>query len=151
MPSLWRLYRTRHGPGLDGLGGMFASGRWHTQGQRVVYFGGSAAIVVLERLAHTDPDLLPSDLQLARFEFPEPVSETKVEELAALPVNWSRNEDATRRIGGQWRQRGSSCILAVPSAILPEESNFVLNPEHPDAKRLRLVRARRFTFDPRLT
>ena len=150
MPSLWRLYRTRHGPGLDGTGGLFAEGRWHALGERVVYFGGSAAIVVLERLAHTDPDLLPNDLRLARFEFSEPVLETEVEEFATLPANWSRDADATRHIGGQWRQRGSACLLAVPSAILPEERNFVLNPEHPEAKRLRLVRERRFAFDPRL-
>jgi len=150
MPSLWRLYRTQHGPGLDGIGGIFADGRWHTLGERVVYFGGSAAIVVLERLAHTDPDLLPDDLQLARFEFAEPVVETKVEEFATLPANWSQDENATRHIGGQWRQHGSSCLLAVPSAILLEEYNFVLNPEHPDANLLRLVRERRFAFDPRL-
>jgi RES domain-containing protein len=116
----------------------------------VVYLGGSAAIVVLERLAHTDPDLLPNDLQLARFEFSGPVSETKVQELATLPANWNQDEKVTRKIGGQWRQHGSSCLLAVPSAILPEERDFVLNPEHPDAKRLRLVHERLFTFDPRL-
>lgn len=150
MPTLWRLYRTRHGPGLDGIGGLFADGRWHTRGERVVYFGASAAIVVLERLAHTDPDLLPNDLRLARFEFSEPALETNVAELATLPANWRRDENATRRIAARWRQQGSSCLLAVPSAILPEESNFVLNPEHPDAHRLRLVRQRPFTFDPRL-
>lgn len=150
MPSLWKLYRARHGPGLDGIGGLFADGRWHTQGERVVYFGGSAAIVVLERLAHTDPDLLPNDLRLARFEFLEPVLESKVEEFATLPANWNQDENATRRIGSQWRQHGSSCVLAVPSAILPEECNFVFNLDHPDAKRLHMVRERRFTFDPRL-
>lgn len=150
MPSLWRLYRAQHGPGLDGIGGIFADGRWHARGERVVYFGGSAAIVVLERLAHTDPDLLPDDLRLARFEFSEPVVETKVEELAALPATWNQDENVTRRIGRQWRQQGSSCLLAAPSAIIPEESNFVLNPEHPDVKLLRLVAERRFTFDPRL-
>ena len=81
-------------------------GRWHTLGERVVYFGGSAAIVVLERLAHTDPDLLPNDLQLARFEFSAPIMETKVEELAALPANWTQAENITRQIGGQWRRQG---------------------------------------------
>jgi RES domain-containing protein len=150
MRELWRLYRARHGPGLDGIGGLFAGGRWHTRGAHVVYFGGSAAIVVLERLAHTDPDLLPADLRLARFEFPEPVLETEVEEFAALPANWNQKENATRRIGDRWRQQGSSCLLAVPSAILPEARNFLLNPQHSDARRLRLVRQRRFTFDPRL-
>jgi RES domain-containing protein len=150
MPALWRLYRTLHGPGLDGIGGIFADGRWHSLGERVVYFGGSAAIVVLERLAHTDPDLLPDDLQLARFEFAQPVLETKVEEFAALPPDWSQDENATRHIGTQWRQQGSSCLLAVPSAILPEEHNFLLNPEHPDANQLRLVYERHFAFDRRL-
>lgn len=150
MPSLWRLYRARHGPGLDGLGGLFADGRWHALGERVVYFGASAAIVVLERLAHADPGLLPADLRLARFEFSEPVLETRVADLAALPANWTQDENATRRIGGRWRRQGSSCLLAAPSAILPEESNFVLNPEHPDATQLRLVSERLFTFDPRL-
>jgi RES domain-containing protein len=150
MPPLWRLYRRQHGPGLDGIGGIFAGGRWHTLGQRVVYFGGSAAIVVLERLAHIDPDLLPNDLRLARFEFSEPVLQTKVDEFGALSAHWTQDEDHTRLIGSRWRQHGYSCLLAVPSAILPEECNFVLNPEHPDAKRLRLVRERRFAFDSRL-
>jgi RES domain-containing protein len=150
MPPLWRLYRTRHGAGLDGIGGTFADGRWHNRGERVVYFGGSAAIVVLERLAHTDPDLLPDDLQLARFEFSGPMTESKVEEYGALPADWIQDEKATRRIGERWRQQGARCLLVVPSAILPEEFNFVLNPQHPEAQGLRLVRERRFSFDARL-
>ena len=150
MRGLWRLYRSRFGPGLDGVGGTFADGRWHTRGERVVYFGGSAAIVVLERLAHTDPDLLPDDLQLAQFELADPHAESGVEEFGGLPADWIVDENATRRIGGDWQQQGRSCLLAVPSAILPEESNFVFNPRHAEAGKLRLVRARGFRFDPRL-
>src|ERR1043166_1118223 len=59
MPRLWRLYRAEHGPGLDGIGGTFADGRWHTRGARVAHFGGSAAIVVLGQTRSHDPDLLP--------------------------------------------------------------------------------------------
>jgi RES domain-containing protein len=150
MPALWRLYRAQHGPGLDGAGGTFADGRWHTRGLRVVYFGASAAIVVLERLAHTDPDLLPQDLRLAHFDFPETISGTKVEELAPLPNDWFQDEHATRRIGDRWLRERSSCLLMVPSAILPEESDFVLNVEHPDAQSLQLIRERPFSFDARL-
>ena len=65
---LWRLYRQAHGPGLDGAGGLHAAGRWHELGSPVVYFGASAAIVVLEKLAHINPDALPTDLILTRFE-----------------------------------------------------------------------------------
>lgn len=150
VPVLWRLYRAQHGPGLDGLGGTLADGRWHTRGERVVYFGASAAIVVLERLAHTDPDLLPPDLRLARFEFSATISGTNVEQISPLPANWTEDESLTRRIGGQWSRERSSCLLMVPSAILPEESNFVLNPQHPAAESLQLISERPFTFDSRL-
>lgn len=149
MPSLWRLYRSVYGPGLDGIGGIFADGRWHRLGERIVYFGSSAAIVVLERLAHVDPDLLPADLQLGRFEFDGP-SLAKVDEPEELPPAWIHDEKITRRLGADWRKQRSSCLLSVPSAILAEERNFVMNPEHPDARKIRLVRTRPFSFDPRL-
>jgi RES domain-containing protein len=150
MPQLWRLYRAEYGPGLDGIGGTFADGRWHTRGARVVYFGGTAAIVVLERLAHTDPDLLPTDLRLACFELPDAISGVSVEEISTLPENWMRDENTTRRIGGKWWRERSAPLLLVPSVILPEESNYVLNAQHPEAKSLQLIRERPFTFDPRL-
>ena len=150
MQYLWRLYRAPHGPGLDGIGGIFADGRWHRQGELVVYFGASAAIVVLERLAHTDADLLPDDLRLGRFEFSAPAATTDVNDLSILSKDWTQQELATRRIGADWLRDRSSCVLAVPSAILPEESNYVLNPRHPDAQGLQLVYERPFTFDLRL-
>ncbi len=150
MPQLWRLYRAQHGPGLEGIGGTYAEGRWHRQGELVVYFGASAAIVVLERLAHTNPDLLPDDLRLGRFEFSKPVVPTEVDKLVTLPQNWTREEEATRQVGSNWLQDRSSCVLAVPSAILPEESNFVFNPYHADGRWLQVVSERLFTFDPRL-
>ena len=150
MPGLWRLYRSKYGPGLDGIGGTFAEGRWHAQGNRIVYFGASAAIVVLERLAHADADLLPRDLRLGYFEYPEALSSVKVDTVAALTRNWIESESATRQIGTNWLQAGASCLLFVPSAILPEESNVVFNPQHPEAESIRLVRERPFSFDPRL-
>ena len=104
MQYLWRLYRAPHGPGLDGIGGIFADGRWHRQGELVVYFGASAAIVVLERLAHTDADLLPDDLRLGRFEFSAPAATTDVNDLSVLSKDWTRQELATRRIGADTRR-----------------------------------------------
>jgi RES domain-containing protein len=125
-------------------------GRWHTLGERMVYFGASAAIVVLERLVHTIRHSLPEDLRLGYFEIPGNVSQVKVEDFSALSPNWIHDKDATRRIGGRWWRESSSCLLIVPSAILPEESNVILNPGHPEAGGLRLVRERPFSFDPRL-
>jgi RES domain-containing protein len=134
MIVLWRLYRARYGPGLDGAGGMFAEGRWHSLGSRVVYFGGSAAIVALERLAHTFSG--------------KPVR--RVEEIAALAPNWTRMAQSTREAGDAWLRGGSSCLLTAPSAILPEESNFVFNPRHRDAGLLRMIGDQAFHVDSRL-
>jgi RES domain-containing protein len=150
MPVLWRLYRARHGPGLDGMGGTFADGRWHRQGELVVYFGASAAIVVLERLAYINPDLLPDDLRLGQFDFATPDDAVQVSALARLPDDWIQKEPTTRKIGNRWLRARSSCLLAVPSAILPEETNYVFNPRHAAANSLRLIRERQFSFDPRL-
>ena len=105
--------------------------------------------MVLERLAHTDPDLLPADLRLACFELPEAISGASIEEISALPENWMRDENTTRRIGGKWWRECSAPLLLMPSAILPEE-NYVLNAQHHEANSLHLIRERPFTFDQRL-
>lgn len=147
--KLWRLYREAHGPGLDGAGGRHAHGRWHTLGRPVVYFGAAPAIVVLERLAHLDRSMLPKDLLLASFE-----TDIEAEEIwhrNAEPTDWQAMAEFTRKLGDDWLASGSGCVLRVPSAVVPEESNLVFNPLHPDATRLRPARIRPFRFDVRLT
>jgi RES domain-containing protein len=150
MIVLWRLYRARYGPGLDGVGGTVADGRRHSRGSPVVYFGASAAIVVLERLPHTDPDLVPRDLRLARFAFSGRLSQYRVEKIAKLPSGWPRDQNATRAIGDKWLREGGSCLLVVPSAILPEESNLVFSPGHRHSRLPRMISERLFTLDARL-
>jgi RES domain-containing protein len=150
MLRLWRLYRAAYGPGLDGIGGTFARGRWHMQGQRVVYFGATPAIVVLERLAHTDPDLLPGDLRLGCFEFQRSVRTESVEERAKLRGNWIFDERATRNVGTGWLRENSSALLKVPSVLLPEESNYLFNPQNSEAQHFHRVSERPFAFDARL-
>ena len=150
MQQLWRLYRAKHGPGLDGVGGTFSPGRWHTLGTRVVYFGANAAIVVLERLAHTDADLLPDDLRLGLFAFDQPVPAATVGEGNPLPRNWMNQEATTRKMGSVWVRSGAGCLLQIPSVLLPEESNYLFNPQHQSAEHLHLVRERAFSFDARL-
>ena len=141
--DFWRLYRAGHGPGLDGTGGLYAAGRWHRLGRRVVYFGASPAIVVLEKLAHVDPDALPDDLLLGRF-----TGEPSVESIAE-PVAL-RDLSACRSRGERFLEAGRACALRVSSAVLPEETNYMVNAEHPDAARILLVSERPFIFDERL-
>lgn len=141
--DLWRLYRAAHGPGLNGAGGLRAAGRWHRIGRRVVYFGATAAIVVLEKLAHVDPDVLPDDLLLGRFAG-EPTLESITEPLQVGEVA------ACREWGERFLSARRACALRVPSVILPEESNYLVNAEHPGLAGIRLVAERLFFFDERL-
>lgn len=141
--DLWRLYRALHGPGLDGAGGAHAAGRWHRQGRRVIYFGASPAIVVLEKLAHVDPDVLPADLLLGRF-----AGDPSVES-ASEPLQVS-DLAACRVLGERFLDAGRACALRVPSVVLPEENNYLLNALHPDIAKIRLVSERTFFFDERL-
>lgn len=146
--KLWRLYRRAHGQGLDGAGGRYAAGRWHQQGTPVVYFGAGAAIVVLERLAHLNPDTLPADLMLGLFE-----ADVGVEDVwpdASVQSRDLENVDQTRAAGQEWLESTRSCVLRVPSIVVPEEHNLVVNPRHGEAQQITLVRERPFAFDGRL-
>jgi RES domain-containing protein len=145
--KLWRLYRRAHGQGLDGAGGRHAAGRWHYQGTPVVYFGAGAAIVVLEKLAHLNPDTLPADLTLGLFAADVSVADVWP---AGSPHGDIENIDLTRAVGQEWLESGRSCVLRVPSIVVPEEHNLVVNPFHAEAQQITLVIERPFTFDGRL-
>jgi RES domain-containing protein len=141
--DLWRLYRATHGPGLDGAGGLYAAGRWHRLGRRVVYFGASPAIVVLEKLAHLDPAALPGDLLLGHFAG-EPSVESVMEPLSVGDLV------ACRARGERFLEAARACALRVSSVVLPEETNYLVNALHPEAVKIRLVSQRSFFFDERL-
>lgn len=141
--DFWRLYRAAHGPGLDGAGGLHAAGRWHRLGRRVVYFGATPAIVVLEKLAHVDPDMLPDDLLLGRF-----AGEPSVEFITD-PLDFGELT-ACRARGERFLDAGRAGALRIPSVILPEESNYLINALHSEATKIRLVSERSFFFDERL-
>lgn len=140
--DLWRLYRAAHGPGLDGAGGLYADGRWHRLGRRVVYFGASPAIVVLEKLAHVDPGALSGDLLLGHF-----AGDLTVESMTELDPG---DPVACRARGERFFEAARACALRVPSVVLPEEINYVVNALHPEAGGIRLVSERSFFFDERL-
>jgi RES domain-containing protein len=109
------------------------------------------ALASLEILVHCAPDLVPRDLVAVEINVPSGV---RVDELdaEALPRFWRRYPApaSLHRLGNAWLDQNSTCVMRVPSALVPSESNFVINPVHPDARKLRVVRKAPFRFDPRL-
>lgn len=146
---LWRIASRRYDP-LDGEGARLQGGRWNSPGRPVVYAASNVSLAVLETLVWVDPEDIPADLDLFEIE----VSGTAVAEridLSNLPAGWTEAgcPDCTT-IGDEWLASNRSAMLIVPSAVVPEEKNVLLNPRHPDAQSARVIKRRPFTFDLRL-
>jgi RES domain-containing protein len=146
---VWRIARGCYAP-LDGEGARLHGGRWNSAGRPVVYTAQSAALAVLELLVWTDPEDVPADLRLFEIELPGDARIDRVD-IEALPGNWMEpGSPACAGMGDRWLAAGESLALAIPSAVLPEDSNLLINPRHPAAARVHVAESRPFTFDLRL-
>jgi RES domain-containing protein len=148
----WRIIQRRFAKvAFTGEGARRFGGRWTSPGHAVVYTAQSLALAALEILVHVDTDKLLQDyvaisVTINRHlvtQFPEP----------ALPNDWRAypSSKATRTIGDGWVSHGASAVLQVPSAVIPTEYNFLLNPLDKDFAKLHIGKALRFRFDPRLS
>jgi RES domain-containing protein len=146
--TLWRI--SNHAL-LSGDGALRASGRWHTRGQRVVYCAQSPAAALLEILVHYEIDVpdLPTRYRLLKIAGPD---DLLVEEMSpsTLPPEWRARPQVTRAIGDTWLKARTSALLQVPSAVIPETMNVLLNPGHPDAARLSVTQVSDHLLDARL-
>jgi RES domain-containing protein len=145
------LWRISNHTTLDGRGGVTASARWHTEGRRVVYLSESPAAALLEKLVHLElnPARLPKAYRLLKAEVPDDIAFRTLTK-RDLPQDWPSNEIATRTIGDEWLASRGTLLLRVPSAIVPETSNILLNPEHTDAGRIRVLWHAEYPWDVRL-
>jgi RES domain-containing protein len=136
----WRLCRAPFAD-LTGEGARRYGGRWNATGRPVVYAASDAALAVLEVRVHLDltPDLLPDDYLLLTID----LRDLEIEGVATIPADPAAFGDA-------WLRAQRTPVLQVPSLIVPESSNLLLNPAHSDAARASVVARRRFTFDRRL-
>jgi RES domain-containing protein len=148
----WRLVKERHRhSAFDGEGARRAGGRWNHQGIAVVYVSDSLALAALEAFVHLGKAATRVVHVVFRVEVPEHVA-VEVVAPSALPRNW-RSEpprDTTKQVGTDWVRRGKTAVLRVPSVIIPNESNYALNPAHPDFQKVVISRPEPFYFDPRM-
>ena len=149
---IWRLCRQQHAARpLDGEGARLYGGRWNLPGTALAYTAGTLALAALEVLVHVDHDLAPHDLVSIPIEIPSGI---RIEEIALtqLPPNWRKNPAPERlqALGSGWADRATSALLRVPSAVIPEEHNYLVNPLHPGSRQLKIGRPQSFTFDTRL-
>jgi RES domain-containing protein len=149
---VWRICRQPYAAtALDGIGGMYTSGRWHTKGNLIVYTASSAALAALEVLVHVDPLTAPNDLRLLAVELPDDLPMETLDP-ASLPAGWNAvpAPPALQALGTSWLTGGRTAALIVPSAVITVEQNVLLNPRHPDMRRVRIIGDDPFSFDTRL-
>jgi RES domain-containing protein len=116
-----------------------------------VYVSETLALAALEYLVHVDPANVPGDLVSIPAEIPDSVAIREVN-LKNLPADWRAYPapDALAQIGTAWTNAGSSAVLGVPSAVIPDERNYLLNPAHRDFPRIKIGVPQPFAFDSRL-
>jgi RES domain-containing protein len=136
-------------PANDGIGASLYGGRWNRKGTPVIYAAESLALCALEVLANADE--LADDYVVTPIEITDQTAVTWIS-IADLPVGWDANEpiNATRDIGTNWAKGLATAVLSVPSAVIPRERNYIINPAHPDFHFIRFFIPEPFYFDDRL-
>lgn len=147
MLNLWRISAFNS---LSGEGGLYYSARWHTASHRIVYLAESPAGALLEALVHTELnerswprfyDLMqiaaPDDLQIETLNVP-------------ADDEWKGSTIVTRGLGDEWLHSKRTALARVPSAILPNTWNVLLNPEHPAAGQIKIIETVKAEYAPRL-
>ena len=150
MIRAWRIIPERHAEGaFTGEGARKYGGRWNSRGRLAVYTSGSLSLAALETLVHLNPPVV-----FPYLVYPVEFDTKLVHQLdpGNLPARW-RGEPvppAVQQFGDHWLEKMKSAVLAVPSTIIPQETNFILNPSHRDFLKIRILKPDRFVLDPRL-
>jgi RES domain-containing protein len=154
VPTAWRVVKKKHkSVAFDGEGARLCGGHWTSVGRRAVYTSSSVALATLEILVHmglVNRPILVNSSVIYRVDIPD--SLVLEVDMDALPSDWAAPIAPAQLsvIGDAWLDAREKPVLRVPSAVVPSESNFLLNPEHPAFSRLSIGPEQLYAFDSRL-
>src|ERR1700761_3726856 len=138
---VYRLCKQAYINDLSGYGAEINGGRWNNKGIPALYTACSRALAVLEVAVHVPFGILPVNYYMTTIELPDSVVIVKLK-LADLPANWNRNPivKATQYLGDDFLISNKNLILEVPSATVPGDCNYLINPRHPDFKKVKIIK-----------
>jgi len=149
-----RIWRISNYDDLSGVGGLKADGRWHDRGRHAVYAADHPASALLEVMVHLEIDLedLPTGYQLLGVDVPDDLAVEMVSlpDLERMSPDWADAPRVTRGLLRSWFDEARTAMVSVPSVIVPFAQNYVINPRHRDASRIRVSHAARYPHDLRL-
>ncbi|WP_207514253.1 RES family NAD+ phosphorylase [Longitalea luteola] len=141
---LYRIGKTKYAHDLTGMGAKLNGGRWNHEGIPCIYLAESRALSLLEYAAHTGIDKIPPTLSFTTLEVPD----DSVHELSAdeLPANWFQRPHSTesRDMGSALLTKNDSLLLKIPSVIIEQEYNFILNISHPLFNSVKITEVERY-------
>lgn len=145
------IYRITLAKYADSLVASGRAARWNSKGRSVIYAAESRSLACLENLVHRSGLALQQDFRTLVISIPSNC-EVETVTVSDLAPDWRSFIDLShcQRIGDAWLSDQHSLLLCVPSVIIPEEFNYVLNTQHPEFKHVRIARMESFLFDPRV-
>lgn len=153
---VWRIAadtRDYSADDLTGKGAELTGGRWNRKGTAMLYTASNRALACLETLVHLNSAGLPLNRYLVSIEIDDDLWDAaRIETVRSLPVGWDAEPASSTSIdlGTAWAKGATSLLLAVPSVLVPEEANILINPRHPDISRLKATKLRKWLYDPRI-
>jgi len=136
---------------LSGTGAKISGGRWNSKGTPLVYCASNIALATLETVLYLRGGTLPYNRYLVRIDIPDALWGARAQ-LDPLPGGWDAIPAGltARQAGDSWAAAGTTALLLVPSVIVPDEFNILINPVHPDVAAITAITLKRWQYDPRL-
>jgi RES domain-containing protein len=149
---IWRLSKIKYATtAFDGEGARRAGGRWNSKGTAIVYCSATLSLTALETLVHMDVADFGSSRAAIRVEIPDSIAMERIEVTQLVP-DWRDTPapSSLAAMGDQWAAQDKMLLLLVPSAVVPQENNILLNPRHADFAKIQISPPEPFVLDARL-
>jgi RES domain-containing protein len=137
---------------LEGKGAKATGGRWNNVGVPILYTSSSIALAVLETVVHLGAGIFPMNRYIVAIDIPDAEFDARlVVRGVDLPAAWNSNPASfkSKDFGSNWIGTKAELVLEVPSVIVPDESNYLINPLHKDAGKITAKNRGQYTYDPR--
>ena len=149
--EVYRLSRKKFAGTLSGKGAAIKGARWNSVGVEMIYTAANRSLAMAEVAVHLTFATLPDDYMMITIFIPSDVALLKLD-IKDLPADWNifPHPPATQVIGDRFINSNKYCVLQIPSAVTKGDYNLLINPNHPDFKRIKIVASEKFPFDKRI-
>jgi RES domain-containing protein len=148
--NVYRIGRTKFAGDLTGEGARLNGGRWNHKLTPCLYASESKSLALLEYTVNVNVDDIPRALSFVTLRVPD--TSIEIFEEAQLPGNWKEMPApaSTRNFGTQLLKKAKSLVIKIPSAVISDEWNYLINPAHPGSKDCKIIDMRDFVYDVRI-